>query len=121
MSRKKQKHKSHSTKHSSKGSHTLKGILEITRSGIGYAVIGDGKDDVLIRPNNFNNALNGDEVIVKVVKENAASARREGRVVEVKSRKQTEFVTHYRFLQTSHSLFLIQISQCPTSSCRWKN
>jgi ribonuclease R len=91
MSRKKEKNKSHSTKHS-KAPHSLKGVLEITRSGIGYAVIGDGKDDVLIRPNNFNNAMNGDEVIVKVVKENVSSARREGRVVEVKSRKQTEFV-----------------------------
>jgi ribonuclease R len=91
MSRKKTKPKSHSTKYS-KAPNTLRGVLEITRSGIGYAVIGDGKDDVLIRPNNFNNAMNGDEVIVKIVKENAASARREGRVAEVTARKQTEFV-----------------------------
>ncbi|MCE3283030.1 MAG: rnr [Chitinophagaceae bacterium] len=72
----------------------MKGILEITRSGIGYAVIGDGKDDVLIRPNNFNTAMNGDEVIVKVTKQNERSLKREGRVVEVKTRKQTEFVGH---------------------------
>ncbi len=91
MSRKKAKQKSHSTKHS-RGSHALKGVLEITRSGIGYVVIGDGKDDVLVRPNNFNNAMNGDEVLVKVVKENVSTARREGRVVEVKTRKQTEFI-----------------------------
>lgn len=70
----------------------MKGVLEITRSGIGYVVVGDGKDDVLVRPNNFNNAMNGDEVLVKVVKENVSTARREGKVVEVKSRKQTEFI-----------------------------
>lgn len=91
MSRKKAKQKSSSTKHS-RGSHALKGVLEITRSGIGYVVVGDGKDDVLVRPNNFNNAMNGDEVLVKVVKENVSTARREGKVVEVKSRKQTEFI-----------------------------
>jgi ribonuclease R len=91
MSRKKAKQKTTSAKHS-RGSHALKGVLEITRSGIGYVVIGDGKDDVLVRPNNFNNAMHGDEVLVKVVKENASTARREGRVVEVKTRKQTEFI-----------------------------
>jgi len=91
MTRKKAKQKSHPTKHS-KSLQAVKGVLEITRSGIGYAVIGDGKDDVLIRPNNFSNAMNGDEVMVKVVKENASTARREGRVVEVTARKQTEFI-----------------------------
>jgi ribonuclease R len=91
MNRKKAKQKTHSGKHS-RAPQALKGVLEITRSGIGYAVIGDGKDDVLIRPNNFSNALNGDEVIVKVIKENERSAKREGRVVEVTARKQTEFV-----------------------------
>jgi ribonuclease R len=93
MSRKKDKPKPHTGKQG-RGTQALKGILEITRSGIGYAVIGDGKDDVLIRPNNFNTAMNGDEVIVKVTKQNERSLKREGRVVEVKTRKQTEFVGH---------------------------
>lgn len=91
MSRKKQKHKSHTTRQP-RTPHALTGTLEITRSGIGYVVIGDGRDDVLVRPANFNTAMNGDVVVVKVVKENQQSARREGRITEVKSRKQTEFV-----------------------------
>ena len=92
MSRKKSKQKSHSTKRG-RATHALKGILEITRSGIGYVVIGDG-NDILVRPQHFNSALNGDEVVVKVTKENERSLKREGKIVEVKSRKQTEFVGH---------------------------
>jgi ribonuclease R len=99
MTRNKGKEKKHSKTHS-RGIQTYRGTLDITRSGIGYAVIGDGKDDILIRPQDFNTAMHGDEVIVKVVKENERSLKREGRIVEVKSRKQTEFVGHLQVSQT---------------------
>lgn len=104
MSRKKSKQKSHTTKHS-RAPHTYRGTLEITRSGIGYAVIGDGKDDILIRPANFNTAMNGDDVVVKVVKENERSSKREGRVVEVTGRKQMEFVGHLQ-LSANYAFFI---------------
>lgn len=104
MSRKKSKQKSHSTKHS-RASHGLKGTLEITRSGVGYVVIGDGKDDILVRPQHFNSALNGDEVVVKVIKENERSSKREGKIIEVKSRKQTEFVGHLQ-LSANYGFFI---------------
>ncbi len=70
----------------------LKGALEITRSGMGYVVIADGMGDVLVRPGEFNNALHGDTVLVKITRQNPISGKREGRIWEVLNRKQTEFV-----------------------------
>lgn len=90
MSGKKSKSKS---KHkSTQPSHAVQGTLDITRSGIGYVVIADGSGDVLVRPGDFNNALNGDTVLVKITKENVNSRRKEGRITEVLNRKQTEFI-----------------------------
>ena len=70
----------------------VKGTLEVTRSGIGYVVIPDGSGDVLVRSNDFGNALHGDTVRVKITKENMSSGRKEGKIAEVLSRKQTEFI-----------------------------
>ncbi|MEO7961962.1 MAG: ribonuclease R [Ginsengibacter sp.] len=68
----------------------VKGVLEITRSGIGY-VVSEGRDkDVLIRPHDFNKALDGDTVTVKIKDSNGRRA--EGQVHEVTDRKQTEFI-----------------------------
>ena len=96
MSKKKKKNKApyfHS-KHHSPQNKVVKGTLEVTRSGMGYVVIPDGSGDVLVRPNDFKNALNGDTVLVKVIKENMTSGRKEGRITEVVSRRQTEFIGH---------------------------
>jgi len=86
-------------------SHVQKGTLEITRSGIGYVVIADGKGDVLVRPGDFNNALHGDIVRVKVVKENMNTGRKEGKIVEVLQRKQTEFIGTLQ-LGTNYAFFV---------------
>jgi ribonuclease R len=68
----------------------VKGILDITRSGIGY-VIAEGRDnDVLIRPNDLNKAMHGDTVRVKLKQSNGR--RIEGVIEEVIERKQTEFI-----------------------------
>jgi ribonuclease R len=82
-----------------------KGTLDITRSGMGYVIIGDGKNDVLVRPGDFNNALHGDTVRVKITKENVATGKREGRITEVVSRKQTEFVGTIQ-LSTNFAFFV---------------
>src|SRR4051812_3158472 len=70
------------------------GILEITRSGVGYVVIDGDGGDILVRPNDFNTALNGDTVKVKVLKENPRTGRKEGRITEIVNRKQSEFIGH---------------------------
>ncbi len=73
-----------------KPSSLIKGVLEITRSGIGY-VIAEGRDkDVLVRPNDFNKAMDGDTVRVKIKESNGR--RIEGVVEDVIERKQTEFI-----------------------------
>ena len=69
-----------------------KGTLDITRSGMGYVVIADGSGDVLVRPNDFNTALNGDSVKVQITREGFKNGKKEGKIVEVISRKQSQFI-----------------------------
>jgi ribonuclease R len=72
--------------------HTYTGRLEITRSGIGYIVAEALHKDVLVRPSDFNQALHGDLVQVKVTRENPRNGRMEGRITTIVERKQTEFI-----------------------------
>jgi ribonuclease R len=68
----------------------VKGVLDITRSGMGY-VIAEGRDkDVLVRPQDFNKAMHGDTVRVKIKDSNGKRA--EGVIEDIVSRKQTEFI-----------------------------
>ncbi len=82
-----------------------KGVLEITRSGVGYVVINGEGGDVLVRPNDFNTALNGDTVRVKVLKENVRSGKKEGKITEVVSRKQSEFIGHLQ-VSSNYAFFI---------------
>ncbi len=84
---------------------TIKGKLDVTRSGIGYVIVEDQSGDVLVRPNDFSTALNGDTVRVKLIKENARTGKKEGKIVEVVSRKQTEFIGHIQ-LSAHHAFFV---------------
>jgi ribonuclease R len=73
--------------------NTLKGVLDITRSGIGYVIVENLPNDILVRPNDFNTALHGDTVRVQVFGGAAKkSGRQQGAVVDVLQRKQTEFL-----------------------------
>jgi ribonuclease R len=72
---------------------TLKGVLDITRSGVGYVIIPNNPSDILVRPGDFNTALHGDTVRVRVINSGGrASNRQQGKVVDVVQRKQTEFL-----------------------------
>lgn len=84
---------------------TLKGVLEIARSGTGFVLMDEKDTDVLVRPGNFNTALNGDVVKVKVTKENPVTKKREGKITEVVTRKQTEFIGHIQ-LSTNFAFFV---------------
>ncbi|MFC4230931.1 ribonuclease R [Parasediminibacterium paludis] len=92
------------TKHTSP-SLLVKGALEITRSGIGYVLIEDKSGDVLVRPGDFNTALNGDIVMVKIIKENSVTKKKEGKITEVVTRKQNEFIGHIQ-LSTNYAFFV---------------
>lgn len=68
-----------------------KGVLEITRSGMGFVVVQGLETDILVRPNDFNTALHGDTVRVEVNPERSGK-RMQGAVIDVLERKQLEFV-----------------------------
>src|SRR3954462_8270819 len=68
-----------------------KGVIEITRSGMGFVVVEGLETDILIRPNDFNTALHGDTVRVEVNPERTGK-RMQGVVTDVVERKQTDFV-----------------------------
>ncbi len=84
---------------------TLKGKLEVTRSGMGYVIVENTTGDVLVRPGDFATALNGDTVRVKVFKENMRTGKKEGKITEVVTRKQTEFIGHIQ-LSTNYAFFI---------------
>lgn len=70
----------------------LKGVLEITRSGMGYVTI-EGMDvDVMIRPGDFHTALHGDTVLLAIREMRGAGKRMQGVIREVLRRKRTEFI-----------------------------
>ncbi|MDE3253221.1 MAG: RNB domain-containing ribonuclease, partial [Bacteroidota bacterium] len=102
MTKKKSKQKSRSK---TTPQTTLKGKLEVTRSGMGYVIVENVEGDVLVKPGDFNTALHGDTVRVKVVKENARTGKKEGRITEVVDRKQTEFIGHLQ-LSTNYAFFI---------------
>lgn len=72
----------------------MKGVLDITRSGVGYVTIAGQDQDVLVRPGDMDMALHGDTVRVKVSGESDRGGRLRGKVMEVVSRKQSQFIGH---------------------------
>lgn len=91
MSRKDSKKKNkNKNKTSSPGKY--KGVLDITRSGMGYVMVEQLENDILVRPGDFNTALHGDTVLVSVERDEKKSKRLQGRITEVVSRKQVEFL-----------------------------
>jgi ribonuclease R len=77
-----------------------KGRLDVTRSGMGFVIVEGRDQDILVRPADFNTALHGDTVQVKVVNNSARSGRWQGEVVEVAERKQMEFLGHVEISQS---------------------
>jgi ribonuclease R len=77
-----------------KQTSTVKGRLEITRSGMGYVVVEGREKDLLVRPQDFNKAMDGDMVSVKI--KDSHGKRVEGVIQEVIERRQTEFIGSIR-------------------------
>jgi ribonuclease R len=85
----------HADKKKKKSSAQLyKGTLEVTRSGMGFVISKAFGQDVLVRPNDFNTAMHGDTVLVKITRGEAGSGRAQGEVKTVVERKQTDFPGH---------------------------
>ncbi len=72
--------------------HLLKGVLDISRSGMGFVLVEGQAKDIKIKPNDFGRAFHGDVVRVEVDKHTNGNQRIEGRIVDVVERKQSEFM-----------------------------
>ena len=88
MPKKQQKKKRTSSRSDQK---TFTGTLDITRSGMGYVIVDKESVDIMVKPNDFNTALHGDTVRVRVQGDSYSSKRQQGEVVEVVKRRQYEF------------------------------
>lgn len=76
------------------------GRLDVTRSGMGFVIVEGRDQDILVRPSDFNTALHGDTVRVRVVNNSPKSGRWTGEVVDVVDRKQMEFLGHLEISQS---------------------
>lgn len=88
----KKKNKNNNKKAPADSAHLLTGRLDVTRSGMGFVIVEGREQDILVRPADFNTALHGDTVRVRVVNAGGRSGRSQGEVVDVVDRKQLEFL-----------------------------
>ncbi|MBX3242057.1 MAG: ribonuclease R [Chitinophagaceae bacterium] len=86
------KKKSGKTPYKNKHTQLAEGVLDVTRAGIGYVVVENQEKDIFIRPQDFNHALHGDRVRVRITRHNPRTNKMEGEVAEIIERKQTEFI-----------------------------
>ncbi|MES1220216.1 MAG: ribonuclease R, partial [Bacteroidota bacterium] len=90
MGRKDSKKKAKDKK--SSGEKIVKGVLDITRSGMGFVISPETEVDILIRPGDFNTAFHGDTVRVRIGRYADGKKRMQGVITEVVQRKRTEFI-----------------------------
>lgn len=83
------KHKKKETK--TEGGNTHKGRLEVTRSGMGFVIVEGMERDIAIRKEYMGTALDGDEVRVEVAESSRKGSRQDGKIVEVITRRRSEF------------------------------
>ena len=69
----------------SKSQEELKGVVSLTRDGLGFVVAEGQEDDIFVKPSHLRGALNGDTVKV-VASKKKTGARREGEVVRIVER-----------------------------------
>jgi ribonuclease R len=70
---------------------TYQGVLDIAKSGMGFVMVPNMENDILVFPTDFNTALKGDEVKVKITKIRQGTGKKEGKILEVVKRKQVSF------------------------------
>lgn len=94
MGRKNSKKSKHKEKQQPSYGKTLKGVMDITRSGMGFIKIEGVEVDIMVRPSDFNTALHGDTVRVAIKDAKSNGRRMQGVVKEVLQRKRSEFIGH---------------------------
>ena len=91
--------------------NTVKGRLDISRSGMGYVIVEGEEKDIIVRPNDFNRAFHGDIVRVQAAKNTGRGKRAEGIITDVAERKQTEFIGNIQL--SKNFAFFIPASEKP--------
>lgn len=94
MGRKNSKKGKNKEKQGRNAGKTFTGILDITRSGMGFVIAEQAKTDILVRPGDLNTALHGDKVSVRIGEEKRGK-RLQGVIEDVLVRRRTEFVGRF--------------------------
>lgn len=89
---KKKKKEKNKQRHKHAQENVLKGVLDISRSGTGFVMVDNHDTDILVQRGDFNTALHGDKVKVKIKDGKEKSGRQRGVIIEVVQRKLTEFI-----------------------------
>ena len=66
-------------------SNLRKGILRMNKKGFGFVDVENEDEDVFVSPDNVNNALNNDKVIVEILSK-VTGEKREGRILKILER-----------------------------------
>ena len=117
MSRKKKNKKgSHHHNHQNTQKKTFKGIVEVTKSGMAFVIVEGLTKDIMVKQKNLHTALDRDEVLVDVLKQDRNNgARMEGIVTDILKRNKTEFTgtlqvsKSFAFLIPEKGLFMPDI------------
>jgi len=88
----KKKKEKNKQKHKHTQENLLKGVLDISRSGTGFVMVANQDTDILVQRGDFNTALHGDTVKVKIKDGKEKAGRQRGVIIEVLQRKLTEFI-----------------------------
>jgi len=81
----------------------IEATLQMTARGIGFAIVGDGRDDIFIGRDGLNNAVDGDRVLVSM-KPNSGR-RAEGIVAQILERRVRNIVG--TVIQSKTTLFIV--------------
>ena len=73
-------------------SKSLTGVLDISRSGMGFVSVEGVDKDIMVKPHDFDKAFHGDTVKVQVSGSMQKGRRTEGKITSVVERKQTDFI-----------------------------
>lgn len=85
-------HKKKTSKPTRQNGSAIKGIISVTKSGIGFFAHAQHDEDVRIEHENLHTALNGDTVEIVVFPKAPTDSRHSGKVVTVVERAQRQFV-----------------------------
>ena len=84
---------------------SYKGTLDIAKSGMGFVMVSGLEHDILVFPTDFNTALKGDQVLVKITKIRQGTGKKEGKIIEVTKRKQVSFAGTMQ-VTNKHAFFI---------------